>query len=302
MISIIRERLRQGRRTITYPAGDTSPLPDRFRGLPVIDESKCPDGCGACVDACPTEAIGHDEHGIRLDLGRCLFCTDCMDACPEGAIVFSGDHRLAVRSREALVLRAGRGLELARPLEERMRRLFGRSLKLRQVSAGGDGSAEADLNVLATVVFDLGRFGVQFVASPRHADGIVVTGPVTENMKSALLETYEAVPAPKIVIAVGAAAISGGISRGNPEVHDGVEGILPVDLYIPGDPPHPLTILDGLLRLLGRLEERQPQQAAAGPVGRQTILDGLLRLLGRFENREPRPTAAAGPLGSSAGR
>src|SRR4029079_16260391 len=128
------------------------------------------------------------------------FCTDCVEACPEGGIRYTQDYRLAVRSREDLVLRSGQDLPLARPLEQRMRRLFGRSLKLRQVSAGGDGSAEADLNVLGTVVFDLGRFGIQFVDSPRTADGLVVTGPVTENMRHALLKTYEAVPAPKLVI------------------------------------------------------------------------------------------------------
>jgi len=102
------------------------------------------------------------------------------------------------------------------------------------------------------------------VASPRHADGLVVTGPVSENMKLALLKTYEAIPTPKLVIAVGAAAISGGVFRGHPEVNDGVDGILPVDLYIPGDPPHPLTILDGLLRLLGRLNDRPPRPAVSG--------------------------------------
>ena len=254
MLSIIQERLRQGRRTIAYPAGDTPSLPDRFRGLPVLDESRCPSGCQACALACPTDAISRDENGLRLDLGRCLFCTECVEACPEGAIRYSQDHRLASRTRDGLILRGGHSLELARPLEEKMLRLFGRSLKLRQVSAGGDNATEADLNVLGTVVFDMGRFGIQFVASPRHADGIVITGPVSENMKQALIMTYEAVPKPKIVIAVGASAISGGIFRGDPEVHDGAEGILPIDLYIPGDPPHPLTILDGLLRLLGRLE------------------------------------------------
>jgi Ni,Fe-hydrogenase III small subunit/NAD-dependent dihydropyrimidine dehydrogenase PreA subunit len=256
MINIIRERLRQGCRTIPYPAGDPPPLPDRFRGLPVLDETKCPDGCRACIEACPTNAIARGDQGLRLDLGRCLFCTDCVEACPEDAIRYSQDYRLAARTRDELVLRSGRDFELARPLEQRIRRLFGRSLKLRQVSAGGDNSAEADLNVLGTVVFDMGRFGIQFVASPRHADGLVITGPVTENMKLALLKTYEAVPAPKIVIAVGACAISGGIFRDHPEVNNGIDGIVPVDLYIPGNPPHPLTILDGFLRLLGRLEER----------------------------------------------
>ena len=256
MISILRERLRQGRRTIAYPRGELPQLPDRFRGLPVLDETRCPDGCRACIESCPTDAIARDDRGLRLDLGRCLFCTSCVEACPVDAIRYSQDHRLATRTRDALIVRSGRELDLAEPLEPVMLRLLGRSLKLRQVSAGGDGSAEADLNVLGTIVFDLGRFGIQFVASPRHADGLVITGPVTRNMKEALLATYEAVPAPKIVIVVGAAAISGGIFRGHSEVNDGVGDIVPVDLYIPGSPPHPLTILDGLLRLIDRLDSR----------------------------------------------
>jgi Ni,Fe-hydrogenase III small subunit len=179
-----------------------------------------------------------------------------MEACPEGAIHYSQEYRLAVRKREDLVY-DGQTLKLAEALDEKTRRLFGRSLKLRQVSAGGSGACEADLNVLGTVVFDLARFGIQFVASPRHADGMVVTGPVSENMHRALLTTYEAIPAPKIVIAVGAEAISGGVFRGNPEVHNGCGSLVPVDLFIPGWPPHPMTILDGLLRLLGRLEEQR---------------------------------------------
>jgi Ni,Fe-hydrogenase III small subunit len=130
--------------------------------------------------------------------------------------------------------------------------LLGRSLKLRQVSAGGCNACEADTNVLGTVGWDLGRFGIQFVASPRHADGLLVTGPVPENMRLALKKTYEAVPAPKIVIAVGACAISGGPYASCPEAGRGAADVVPVDLFIPGCPPHPLTILDGLLELLGR--------------------------------------------------
>jgi Ni,Fe-hydrogenase III small subunit/formate hydrogenlyase subunit 6/NADH:ubiquinone oxidoreductase subunit I len=251
MLQVIHARWKQGHRTLRYPA-EMPAMPDRFRGLPVVDSSRCPEDCRSCAQACPTDAIAIDDRGFRLDLGRCLFCTECAQACPQGAISYSQQHRMATRTREDLVY-DGRELKLAAGLQGKMRRLFGRSLKLRQVSAGGSGACEADLNVLGTVVFDLGRFGIQFVASPRHADGLVVTGPVTENMRAALLETYAALPEPKLVIAVGAEAISGGIFRGHAEVHDGCGAFLNVDLYIPGWPPHPITILDGLLRLLGRL-------------------------------------------------
>ncbi len=255
MFKILTTRLRQGHRTIDYPDGEPA-LPDRFRGRPSIDDAKCAGGCERCADACPTEAIRTDGGRVRMDLGRCLFCAECVQACPAGAIRFTGEHRLAVRDREDLV--AGQdAYRLAEALDEKARRLFGRSLKLRQVSAGGCNACEADLNVLGTVVFDLSRFGIQFVASPRHADGLVVTGPVTNNMKQALLKTYEAVPAPRLVIAVGACAISGGPYAGHAECLGGAQACVPVDLFVPGCPPHPITILDGLLRLLGRIDDRQ---------------------------------------------
>jgi Ni,Fe-hydrogenase III small subunit len=194
---------------------------------------------------------------IELDLGRCIFCGECVKICPEGAITRTSDHRMSVRQRNDLVLGEGGRAEvrLAGMLGERLRRVFGRSLKLRQVSAGGCNACEADTNVLNTIGWDLGRFGIQFVASPRHADGLLITGPVTRNMELALRKTYAAVPDPKIVIAVGACAIAGGPFVGLPEVRNGAAGIVPVDLFIPGCPPHPLTILDGLLRLLGKLED-----------------------------------------------
>jgi len=255
MLDLIRARLRQRCRTIAYPNAPPPPLPERFRGRPLIDASKCPDGCACCAEACPTQAIDLRD-GIRVDLGRCIFCTDCANACPADALEYSRDYRLAVRRRADLIVSSASSegeLELAAALQGRLRKLFGRSLKLRQVSAGGCNACELDVNVLNTVGWDLSRFGIQFVASPRHADGLLITGAISENMRLALRKTYDAVPEPKIVIAVGACAISGGAYAGHPEVANGAEGILPIDLYVPGCPPHPLSILDGLLRLLGRV-------------------------------------------------
>jgi Ni,Fe-hydrogenase III small subunit/NAD-dependent dihydropyrimidine dehydrogenase PreA subunit len=258
VLDTLTHRLKRGCETMAYPRGPVPALPDRHGGALRVDGTKCGEGCQACVPVCPTQAILRPAGGsLALDLGRCIFCTECVAACPTGAIAPTGDHRMAVRRREDLVLGdAGREqLRLAAALDEKLRKLFGRSLRLRQVSAGGCNACEADINVLGTIGWDLGRFGIQVVASPRHADGLLITGPVSRNMELALRKTYEAVPDPKIVIAVGACAIAGGPFVGHAEVLDGAGAVLPVDLFIAGCPPHPLTILDGLLRLLDRLEE-----------------------------------------------
>ena len=252
-------RLKRGCETMAYPRGEAPPLPDRHGGALAVDGAKCLDGCRACVPLCPTEAITRElGQGVALDMGRCVFCAACVEGCPGHAITQTGDYRMAVRRREDLVLGAPEHehVRLAAALDTKLRRLFGRSLRLRQVSAGGCNACEADTNVLGTIGWDLNRFGIQFVASPRHADGLLITGPVTRAMELALKKTYDAVPEPKIVIAVGACAIAGGPFVGHPQVHNGAAAVVPVDLFIPGCPPHPLTILDGLLRLLDRLERR----------------------------------------------
>lgn len=233
MLDMLRARFALGAPSGRFPYGDLT-LPERFRGRPVATSGR----------ALPV-----------LDLGACLFSPEEAAELEALGGTFSGDHRLSATTRDALTA-ARVGPDAVQPLSDAMRRLFGRSLRLRSVAAGSCGGCEAELVALGNVVFDLGRFGVQFVASPRHADGIVITGAVNRNMRDALRRTYDAVGEPKIVIAVGACAASGGPFRGSPEVLDGVPPEIPVDLWIAGCPPHPFTVLDGVLRLMGRLEGR----------------------------------------------
>lgn len=253
MIQILLSRWRQGHRTLSYPK-ELPGLPPRLRGLPHVPAGTCPPSCRICSEACPTQAIEWSLEGPRFDLGRCLFCLDCTELCPQEAIHFGSDHRLATRTREGLLLKGDGEPKRAEALEGEHLKLFRDSLKLRVVSAGGCNGCEVDTNVLGTLAWDLGRFGIQFVASPRHADGMLVCGPVTANMELAVRKTYDAIPEPKLVIAVGACAISGGPYLHQEEQLGGAASIMPVDLFIPGCPPHPLTILDGLLRLQGKIK------------------------------------------------
>ncbi len=244
MLNFIKNRYEQGYRTTNYPLAPIE-LSKRYRGLPAIYKSASPGLAAECAAACPQGAI--DAEGRTIDMGRCVFCGACERLSKGKFVSFSRNFELGVSEKEHLITDGSALPALAEHSRQHFKKLFGRSLQLRQVSAAGCNACEADLNVLATPFFDLARFGINFVASPRHADGIVVTGPVSKNMRTAMLQTYEAVPAPKVVIAVGSCAIAGGPFQGNPEVSEGLDSILPVDLYIPGCPPHPLTNLHALL-------------------------------------------------------
>lgn len=231
---------------------DAAKLPDIFRGRPVIRGNSEPDGIAELVDLCPSRAIGASP--LSIDLGRCIFCGECAHVRPD-RIAFTNDYRLAANDRERLIITAGAPEKITLDSERirtEIRRVFGRALRLRQVSAGGDNSTEMELNAALNVNFDFGRYGVEFVASPRHADGIVVTGPVTENMAAPLELTYHAVAHPKLVILAGTDAISGGLFSESPALNRSFLDRFGVDLYLPGYPVHPLTFIHGVLDLTGR--------------------------------------------------
>lgn len=245
MINNLKILLHQGKQFI--PDVTTAQVPGIFRARPVI--SREPVHVEELAAICPTGAIGTDP--VSIDLGRCTFCGECALAFPE-KIRFTKDYKLATNVRERLIIREGEDQpveveeQLIRP---EIRRILGNSLKLRQVSAAGDNSAEWELNAANNVQFDMSRFGIEFVASPRHADGVVITGPISENMAEPLQICYEAVPTPKIVVLAGTDAISGGIFEGSPALNREFIDRYPVDLYIPGNPPHPLTVINGLMAL-----------------------------------------------------
>lgn len=251
--SLLRVRLSQGKQFIPDVR---AAVPVGLRGRPELSTAPCPEGCRACVEACPTPTAAIRAEPLALDLGRCVFCGQCAESCPQGTIRFGASPHLAATEREALLVRPG---EPAGDAEARARvranagmaRLFGRSLKLRQVSAGGCNACELELGAAANVNFDLSRFGIDWVASPRHADALVVSGTLTRTMRDAIRLCWEAMPEPRFVVAVGACAISGGLYEGAA----GVERTFFDDnvpaLYVPGCPPHPLSFVNAILDFLG---------------------------------------------------
>lgn len=242
----LRVRVSQGTQYITDLR---KAVPTGFHGRPIISVDPCAADCSACRDACPTQAIRLNP--VTLDLGRCVFCNACVEACPKDKITFTPDPKMGATERGDLIVREGSNEIVRAKASEAFSKIFGRSLKLRQVSAGGCNACELELNALANVNFDLQRFGIEWVASPRHADALVLTGPLTRNMKDAVRLAWDAIPDPRFVVAVGACAISGGLYDGASGVDRGFLESVGPSLYVPGCPPHPLTFVNAMLDFLG---------------------------------------------------
>ena len=243
MIKALIARFKEGLRTGKFPPAAPN-LPPDFRGRPEIDPETTQADVKAMQAVCPVpEALSHDGKTACLDMGRCLFCGRCAEVCSK--VRFTKEYRLGVFRRDELVVRAGEGAYVPPTQSDPEALALKHSLHLREVSAGGCAACELDANVLGTPAWDMSRFGIRFAASPRHADAVYLTGPVTENMSLALEKTYAAMPEPKFLIAAGACAISGGLYKAGPK---------PVEpaLFIPGCPPHPATALEALLRFTGR--------------------------------------------------
>jgi len=277
MFRLIAKSLKTGSLT------EASPFAARASfGFPVVDFSRCT-ACEACARACPTGAIqtAMPEPGrktLTVSYAACIQCRACVTECPEGAVSVSGEIDVASYSRDQLARTGvfdvardtghatfthvevvpGPGLsESAERLRERIRGRLGRSLHVRQVDAGSCNGCELEIAATTNPLYDMERFGIHLVASPRHADVLLVTGPVTRNMEIALRRTYDAAPDPRIVVAVGACGCSGGIfGEGTYAAIGGVDRVVPVDVYIPGCPPRPQAILNGLLVAMGVREAR----------------------------------------------
>jgi Ni,Fe-hydrogenase III small subunit/ferredoxin len=246
MFKALRVRASQGTQYITDLR---KAVPHGFRGRPRISTTPCEEGCDACMRSCPTGAI--ELAPFRLDLGKCVFCAECVEACPEGKIAFTPEPRMGGATRESLVVTEGQDRMAPVPTSKSLASMFGRSLRLRQVSAGGCNGCELELNALSNVNFDLQRYGIEWVASPRHADGLVLTGPLTKNMADAVRLAWDAMPDPRFLVAFGACAISGGLyAEASGIDRSFFEEVTPV-LYVPGSPPHPLTFVHAIFDLLG---------------------------------------------------
>lgn len=230
------------------PDIQNAPMRTAFRGLPKLDNSKC-NNCGECAKICPTGAL--NVNPLSIDLGKCTLCGKCKRFCENHAIDFTNYYKLGADKREKLIITEEITPEeyhkKAIEVRKEIYSIFNRSIKFRQVSAGGCNGCEMELNAAGNANFDMGRFGIDFVASARHADGIVITGPISKNMAYALEDCYKSCPDPKVVVLCGACAISGGIFQDSQELNREFIDKYKIDLYIPGCPTHPLTFINAIL-------------------------------------------------------
>lgn len=267
MIRIVKKFIQHGVVTVDYPQ---KPITSSFiTGKPEVDMNRC-DQCNVCVKKCPTAAIHMEKQssssksgGLYFNLDECIFCSLCADICPQKAIQMTSQFELAAKSRNELrknaVVIEDRSMPstdyeiIGQILKKNIKKTFGRSLNIREVDAGSCNGCDNEINALNGPYNDIERFGVQFVASPRHADMLLVTGPASRNMELALIKTYNATPEPKMVVAVGACACSGGIFKDSYATRNGIDCIVPVNVYIPGCPPRPQAIIFGILNAIERL-------------------------------------------------
>lgn len=249
--------LMEGNATTGWPRRSGSDGQDGAIGMPKFDRALCDDGCRACADICPTRAIyvpaAPKGASVEIDYGRCVTCQLCVEVCPTRAFKPSADWAFAVRDRADLDTGRSHGPERT---AHSSKREFKRSLHIRHVDAGSCNGCESELQALNNPFYNLHKLGIFFTPSPRFADVLLVTGPVTYAMREPLLQAYAAMPSPKWVVAVGTCAVSGGIAEGGYACGHGLEGLLPVDIYLPGCPPNPAAIIEALLLLLDRTSQR----------------------------------------------
>jgi len=262
MFKTVEKLIKYPRLTQEYPKKALDP--SLFVGRPEVDQDKC-SGCGVCMGHCPSGAIKSDTGSakITIDYDKCIFCALCEELCPANAVGMTHDFELARKDRKSLNSRAFTVNEDSIPaisedeletrLKKRVSKLFGRSLQIREVDAGSCNGCDYEINALSNPFNDIERLGIHFVASPRHADMLLVTGPVSRNMEEALIKTYNAAPDPKLVVAAGACACSGGIFKDCYAAGKGIDSVVPVDVYIPGCPPRPQAILYGILKALDKV-------------------------------------------------
>jgi Ni,Fe-hydrogenase III small subunit/ferredoxin len=260
--------LTQGKATTPWPTKKEADGQDNLLGMPRFSPERCETGCAECAEICPTGAIqvrgeqsGKDR--LEVDYGRCVVCQLCVEACPHDAATASFDWAFGVRERSDLMLNAAGNSAPASKSMAEPRTGFRRSLHIRHVDAGSCNGCESELQALNNPFYNLHRFGIFFTPSPRFADLLLVTGPVTYALHEPLRRAYEAMPGPRWVMAYGTCAVSGGLVRDGYACGSGLEGVLPVDLYLPGCPPNPAAIIEALLMFL----DRAPQRAHGGRIG-----------------------------------